>query len=250
VDGYGPETYGDAIADLYDDWTADRGVHGPGPTEAAARFLAGLAEGGTALELGIGTGRVALPLAGYGVAVQGVDASERMLAQLRAKPGGADLPVTLGDFADVGVPGTFDLVYVVASTLYALPQQETQLRCLGNAAAHLNPGGRLVVEAFVPDVGRFDRGQRLEVREVGAAHVRLDATRHDPVAQTLSSQQLVVTATGTRLVPAYLRYVWPSELDLMCRLAGLRLAERLGGWDRRPYTGSGLHVSVYSPAPG
>jgi SAM-dependent methyltransferase len=248
MDGYRQETYGDAIADLYDGWVTTGGRHGEGPTEAAVRFLAGLAPGGTALELGVGTGRVALPLAGHGLAVHGVDASEQMLARLRAKPGGADLPVTLGDFADVPVAGTFDLIYVVASTFYGLPDQETQLRCLRGVAAHLTPAGRLVIEAFVPDLTLYEGGGRLTVRDVGTAHVRLEAVRHDPVAQTVSSQQLVVSPTGTRFVPTHLRYAWPSELDLMCRLVGLRLAERLGGWERQPYTGSGMHVSVYAPA--
>src|SRR6266511_3017464 len=154
-----PRTYGDAIADVYDEWTGG----GPyGAADATVDFLARLAgEGGTALELGIGTGRIAIPLAARGVAVTGVDASARMIEKLRAKPGGADLPVTMGDMAQVPVEGSFDRVYVVASTLYCLTDQDSQLECLARAAARLRPGGHLVVEAFVPDPTRFDRGQRV-----------------------------------------------------------------------------------------
>jgi SAM-dependent methyltransferase len=197
-DNLPPHAYGDAIADVYDELT-DAGAYGPG-TQAAVDFLARLAgAAGTALELGIGTGRVALPLAARGVAVTGIDASARMVAQLRAKPGGADLPVTVGDMAEVVVPGPFDLVYVVASTLYCLPDQNRQLTCLSNAAGRLRPGGHLVVEAFVPDPTRFERGQRVEARAVTADGVRLDVARHDPLTQTVFSQQVAITADGIRL---------------------------------------------------
>jgi hypothetical protein len=133
--------------------------------------------------------------------------------------------------------------------LYGLTDQQTQLRCLTNACRRLALGGRLLVEAFVPDPSRFDRGQRVEARKVDADGVRLDVTRHDPVTQTLVSQQIAVTAEGIRLCPVRLRYIWPAELDLMARLAGLRLVRRTGGWRGEPFTaGSGSHVSVYQAA--
>jgi SAM-dependent methyltransferase len=177
--------------------------------------------------------------------VTGVEASARIVEQLRTKPGGADLPVILADMAQLPVTDSFDLVYVLASTLYCLTEQETQVRALGLAAARLRPGGWLVVEAFVPDPGRFDRGQRVEARAVDTDAVRLDIARHDPAAQTVSSQQVAITAGGIRLCPVRLRYIWPTELDLMARLAGLRLAQRHGGWRGEPYTATGSHVSVY-----
>jgi SAM-dependent methyltransferase len=242
VDGYRQETYGDAFADVYDDWLT---ISGP-TTGPAVEFLAGLAGGGSALELGVGTGRIALPLAARGVAVHGVDASPRMLEKLRGKPGGAQLPVTLGDFAEVPVPGEFDLVYVVASTLYCLSNQDTQVHCVRNAAARLRRGARLVVEGFVPDPARFNQHQRVEARGVDLDRVRIDVARHDPVRQTVISQQVVVDAGGARLYPTVVRYIWPAELDLMCRLAGLRLEGRYGGWSQEPFTAaSATHVSVY-----
>ncbi len=240
-----PHTYGDAIAETYDE-LINTGAYGK-DTETAVDFLTRLAgEAGTALELGIGTGRVALPLAARGVAVTGIDASARMVAQLRAKPGGGHLAVTVGDMAEVAVPGPFDLVYVVASTLYCLPDQNRQLTCLGNAAGRLRPGGHLVVEAFVPDPTRFDRGQRVEARAITTDGVRLDVARHDPLTQTVFSQQVAITGDGIRLYPAQLRYIWPAELDLMAQLAGLRLVERTGGWRGEPFTAmSTSHVSLY-----
>jgi SAM-dependent methyltransferase len=243
-----PPTYGDAIAEVYDEWI-DGGVYGdPDP---AVDVLAGLAgAGGAALELGIGTGRIAIPLAARGVAVTGVDASARMVERLRAKPGGADLPVVVGDMAQVPVEGSFDLVYVVASTLYCLTDQDSQIQCLARVAKRLRPGGHLVVEAFVPDQTRFDRGQRVEARAVDADSVRLDVARHDPVAQTVFAQQIAITADGIRLYPVYVRYIWPAELDLMVRLAGLTLVRRDGGWRGEPYTAAGgSHVSIYQTPP-
>lgn len=204
-----PHSYGDAIADVYDEWIGDGRY---GSADPAVDVLAGLAgPGGTALELGVGTGRIAIPLAGRGIAVTGVEASQRMVEHLRAKPGGADLPVIVGDMAQVAVAGSFDLVYIVASTLYCLTDQDSQLQCLTRAAARLRPGGHLVVEAFVPDPTRFDRGQRVEARAVDADSVRLDVARHDPAAQTVFAQQIAITADGIRLCPVHLRYICPPS---------------------------------------
>jgi SAM-dependent methyltransferase len=194
-------------------------------------------------------GRVALPLANQGIAVHGIEASPRMLERLRAKPGGTDLPVTLGNMAEVTVPGPFTVVYVVASTLFCLPDQDTQVHCVRNAADRLSPGGRFVVEAFVPDPARFNHHQRVDARGLDLHHVRLDVARHDPVQQTVTSQQVVIDERGVRLYPTVVRYIWPAELDLMGRLAGLRLEDRFGGWDREPFTAaSPAHVSVYRAA--
>jgi SAM-dependent methyltransferase len=245
-DGYGPATYGEHIAEVYDRWA---GV--PTDTDATVAFLAALAGGGPALELGIGTGRVALPLAARGVEVRGVDASPAMVARLRAKPGGDAIPVHLGDFADVGAagvgaPGPLALVYVVFNTLFALLDQDAQVRCFAGVAARLRPGGRFVVEAFVPDLGRFDRGQRTSVIDLDAGMVLLDASVHDPVTQRVRAQHAVVGERGIKLYPVQLRYAWPAELDLMARLAGLALEARHGGWTGEPFTAaSGRHVSVY-----
>jgi hypothetical protein len=169
-----------------------------------------------------------------------------MVARLRAKPGGADIPVTMGDFADVGVEGSFSLIFVAFNTLFALLTQNDQLRCFANAAAHLADGGRFVIEAFVPDLARFDRGQRVGVSAVDIDRVDFEVSRHDAVNQRVDSQHVFVTGEGIRLAPVRLRYAFPSELDLMARLAGLELQERWGGWSGESFTNSSTdHVSVY-----
>ncbi len=199
------------------------------------------------LELAIGTGRLALPLVERGLEVHGIDASERMVEKLRAKPGGDAIPVTMGDFADVGVEGEYRLIFIAFNTLFALLTQDDQLRCFANAAEHLTDDGLFVVEAFRPDLGRFDRGQRTNVFRVDAEQVMLDASRHDPLEQRVDSQHIVITEAGTKLYPVSIRYAFPSELDLMARLAGLELRERWGSWKREPFTAdSNRHVSVYA----
>jgi SAM-dependent methyltransferase len=221
----------------------------PLDTEAAVAFLAELAGSGPVLELAIGTGRVALPLAERGVDVRGIDASEEMVARLRSKPGGASIPITFGDFADVAVEGLHTLVYVVFNTLFALQTQEAQIRCFENVAAHLADEGVFVVEAFVPDLTRFDRQQRVDANRVGLEDVWLDVARHHPEEQRVESQHVRLSEQGVRFYPVQIRYAYPSELDLMARLADLRLRERLGGWKREPYSGpTGTCVSVYERA--
>lgn len=243
---YRPETYGEKIADQYDD------MHGgavlpTGGIEDAVAFLAELAGDGPALELGIGTGRIALPLAAAGVDVQGLDASPAMVARMRAKPGGDDISVTMGDFADVAVDGSYALVYVVFNTFFAVLSQDDQLRCFANIAERLVPGGAFVMEAFVPDLSRFNREQRVEARRVEVERVFLDVSCHDAATQTVHSQHIQLHADGrVELRPVNLRYAWPSELDLMARLAGLQRRDRFADWNRTPFTSaSGFHISVY-----
>jgi SAM-dependent methyltransferase len=244
MEGYRPETYGDRIADVYDALMTVL----PDPADCADR-LAELAGPGPALELGIGTGRVALPLASRGVEVHGIDASEAMVERLRAKPGGDAITVTFGDFADVPVEGSYPLVYVVFNTFFSLLTQEDQVRCFAAVAGHLALGGAFVVTGFVPDQTLHPGGQSVRTVQLGLDQVRLDAALHDPVAQRVDFQHVVLSGGGIRLYPGAVRYAWPSELDLMARLAGLRLRERWGGWRREPFDrASGGHVSVYEHA--
>jgi SAM-dependent methyltransferase len=245
--GYGSETFGERMADVYDEWTGSRIAEAK--TLESVEVLADLAAGGTVLELAIGTGRVALPLAARGLSVHGIDASEAMVAKLREKPDGDIIPVTIGDFADVGVDGRFDLIFVVFNTLFNLTSQEDQVRCFHNVARHLTAGGVFVVEAFVPDIAGFVDGQAVRAEQVTADSAVLEASLHDPVAQTVLYQYIVITQDGVRLYPVPMRYAWPSEVDLMARLAGLELRGRWGGWDRSPFTASSSgHVSVYARA--
>jgi SAM-dependent methyltransferase len=238
-----PAFYGDRWASVYDD---HHGGFDPGP---AVDLLAGLADGGRVLELAIGTGRVALPLARRGVSVEGVDASEAMVGRLRAKPGGESIPVTIGDMAEVGVSGPFRLVYLVFNTLFGLLSQARQAECFRSVARVLDPGGMFVIECFVPDLTRFDRGQRVQTLAVTEDSALFELSRHDAVRQRVTTQIVTLDEDGMHLRPVAIRYSWPSELDLMAGQAGLRLAERYGGWDRRPFDSvSGGHVSVYQRA--
>jgi SAM-dependent methyltransferase len=245
MEGYRPETYGDRIAEVYDAMTAGL----PDPADCVDR-LAELAGPGPALELGIGTGRVALPLAARGVQVHGIDASAAMVERLRAKPGGEAVPVRLGDFAGVPVEGSYRLVYVVFNTFFSLLTQDDQARCFAEVAGHLAPGGVFVVEVFVPDPAFHSGGQSVRTRHLGLDLVRLDLTLHDPVTQRVDFQNVLLAEGGVRLLPGSIRYAWPAELDLMARLAGLRLRDRWGGWRRQPFTAStsDLYVSVYEHA--
>lgn len=238
-----PEFYGDRWAGVYDD------RFGALDTGPAVDFLAGLAGTGRVLELAIGTGRVALPLAQRGVSVEGVDASAEMVARMRAKPGGDSIPVTIGDMAEVAVAGSFELVYLVFNSLFALLSQERQADCFRRAASLLEPEGSFVVECFVPDQTRFDRDQRVQATAVDEDSVTFELARHDPVQQRVTVQVVTIDGAGVRLRPVAVRYSWPAELDLMAGQAGLALAERYGSWDRRPFdSASGRHVSVYRRA--
>jgi len=244
VQDYDASTYGENIAEVYDEWYAK---YARASTDSVVEFLAALAGKGPVLELAIGTGRVALPLAARGLEVHGIDASPAMVAKLRAKPGGDRIPVTIGDFADVGVAGEYSLIFVVFNTIFALLTQEDQIRCFRNVAGHLSNNGSFVVEAFVPDLQRFDRNQRFALEGIDPDQVRLEASQHDPASQSVVSRHIVVSEQGVKFYPLKIRYAWPSELDLIARLAGLQLRERWGGWRREPFNAfSASHVSVYA----
>lgn len=241
---YDETTYGERIAESY-----DTRPEIPKDTDDTVAFLAELAGTGPVLELGIGTGRVALPLANRGLVVHGIDASPSMVDKLRQKAGGGAIPVTMGNFAQVAVEGRFSLVFVAFNTFFALLSQEDQVRCFTNVASHLLPTGAFVIEAFVPDLSRFDRGQRLDAIRVDPDEVIIDASRLELGTQSIRAQHIHLRDGIVTLYPVQLRYAWPSELDLMARLAGMRLRERWAGWRREPFTAqSSKHVSVYELA--
>jgi len=219
-----------------------------GDEEAAVDFLAALAGSGPALELAIGTGRIALPLAARGVRVDGIDISPAMVAQLHARPGGDQIAVTMGDLVDVPVPGTYRLIYVVWNSLFNVLTQDDQVRCFENVASHLEGDGSFVIEAGSPAfLYQLRDHQYVEAEGVEVDEVRLDVLRHDPATQMLDESHVFLSREGVRLNPVVQRYAWPSELDLMARIAGLRLKERWDDWNRRPYTATGSTVvSVYA----
>jgi Methyltransferase domain len=236
------ESYFDeGVAARYDETIGSWGD--PEVVESAVDFLAAFAGGGAALELGIGTGRIALPLAARGVPVHGIDLSEAMVARLRAKPGGDAIPVTIGDFATTRVEGTFSLVYVVFNTIMNLRTQEAQVACFENAASHLERDGLFVVEIMLPALQRLPRGETFLPFAVSAEHFGFD--EYDVVRQKLTSHHYYPGEDEHATFPG--RYAWPSELDLMARLAGMTRRERWSGWRREPFTAdSTKHVSVWA----
>ncbi len=227
-DGY----FGEQVAAAYDEESAE--MFEPRAVDAAVDVLAGLAGGGRALELGIGTGRIALPLARRGVPVHGIDLSRAMVARLRAKPGGAQIDVTIGDFATARAEGTFTLAYLVFNTIMNLTTQQAQVACFANAAAHLEPGGCFVIEVGVPELRRLPPGQTVLPWQVTPARWAFDI--YDPATQAMSSNYLTVEGGRGEYRSIPFRYVWPSELDLMAQLAGMTLRERWSGWSREPFT--------------
>ncbi|GAB3313088.1 class I SAM-dependent methyltransferase [Geodermatophilus aquaeductus] len=230
------------VAEHYDESSAE--MFDPAVVGPAVDLLAELADGGAALELGIGTGRLALPLSERGVPVHGIDLSPDMVARLRAKPGGARIPVRIGDFARTRVEGTFAVVYLVFNTVMNLTSQEDQVACFANAAGHLRPGGRFVVEVGVPDLQRLPPGER--ARPFALSPTRLGFDEYDVARQGLVSHHYTVTDGRLEVVSVPFRYVWPAELDLMARLAGLVSEDRWEDWRRRPFAGdSRAHVSVW-----
>jgi SAM-dependent methyltransferase len=235
--------FGEDIAAGYDESSA--AMFDPAVLDPTVDLLADLAGDGAALELAIGTGRVALPLAARGVPVSGIDLSPAMVARLRAKQGAERIDVTIGDIATTRVEGSFRLVYLVFNTIGNLFTQDRQVACFANAAAHLEPGGCFVIEVVVPDLRRLPPGEDARVFSHAPGYVGYDRYT-DLVAQQAVSHHFLAAAPGVREFRTPFRYVWPSELDLMARLAGMSRRDRWAGWDRSPFTGdSTTHVSVW-----
>jgi SAM-dependent methyltransferase len=234
--------FGEPVATRYDESSAD--MFEPAVVDPVVDFLAGLAGDGAALELGIGTGRIALPLSRRGVRVHGIDLSEAMVARLRAKPGAEPIGVTIGDFATTTVDGRFSVAYLVFNTIQNLTSQEEQVACFQNVAAHLEPGGCFVIETGVPNLRRLPPGETVRAFAVTPAYLGFD--EFDVAAQGLISHHYTLADGTFELNSVPFRYVWPSELDLMARIAGMRLRERWSGWQREPFTSdSTKHVSVW-----
>jgi SAM-dependent methyltransferase len=238
-----PEIYFDErIAAGYDATSAD--MYEPEVLDPAVNFLADLAGTGAALEFGVGTGRIAVPLSQRGFPVHGIDISSAMVARLQAKPGADDIGVTIGDFATTKVPRPFTLVYLVYNTISNLTTQEEQSECFRNAAAHLEPGGHFVIEVVVPDLQRLPPGETVRAFKVTPTHLGFDQI--DVATQTSISHHYFMVDGRLETFSSPFRYVWPSELDLMARLAGMTLRERWSDWNRQPFTSdSRSHVSVW-----
>jgi SAM-dependent methyltransferase len=239
---YKNSTYGDQIAEVYDEFYAE---YDP----VSIELLAELAGSGFALELGIGTGRIALPLIEKGIKVQGIDASEAMLSKLRSKPHGSEIEVHTGSFADFKVDKSFQLIYVVFNTFFNLQTQEEQVRCFKAVREHLSADGKFLMEVFIPDPCRFVDHQTVRTIGLEEERVRLEISQIDPIAQQVTSQHTLISKDEIRFHPVKLRYAWPSELDLMAQLAGLTLRHRWGSWSQDELgKHSKMHVSVYGLA--
>ena len=234
--------FGERVAARYDETSAE--MFDPEVVEPAVEFLAASANGGRVLELGIGTGRIALPLAARGVPVHGIELSESMAARLREKPGGAHIGVAIGDFATTTVEGSFSLAYLVFNTIMNLTTQETQVACFRNVATHLEPGGCFVIEVMIPELQRLPPGDTFRVFYCSDDYWGID--EYDVANQGLVSHHVENVDGKFQRVSMPFRYVWPAELDLMAQLAGMTLRERWSGWDREPFTNeSRQHISVW-----
>jgi SAM-dependent methyltransferase len=234
--------FGERVAERYDESSPE--MFDPAVVEPAVDFLADLAGEGAALELGIGTGRIALPLSRRGIPVHGIDLSEAMVARLRAKPGGDAIPVAIGDFATTTVEWTFTVAYLVFNTINNLTTQEEQVACFQNVAAHLEPDGCFVIEVGIPQLQRLPPGETFRPFDVSPNHLGFD--EYDIASQGLISHHYSLVDGVWEAASTPFRYVWPAELDLMARLAGMRLRERWSGWKREPFTSeSRKHVSVW-----
>ena len=237
-DGY----FDERVAARYDESAAD--MFDAAVVDPAVELLVELAGSGRALELGIGTGRIALPLAQRGVPVHGIELSKAMVARLRAKPGGEDIGVTIGDFATTTVDGTFSVAYLVFNTIMNLTTQTAQVACFRNVAAHLEPGGCFVIEVGVPELQRLPPGETIRAFHVSETRWGLD--EYDVATQGLTSHHFEIVDERLERLSIPFRYAWPSELDLMAELAGMRLRERWSGWKREPFTSdSDKHVSIW-----
>ncbi len=237
--------FDERIAKGYDALWAN--LFDPAVVDPAVNFLAELAGEGAALELGIGTGRIALPLSQRGVRVHGIELSPAMVAQLQAKPGTDDIGVTIGDFAATRVAGTFKLAYLVRNTITNLTTQDEQVECFRNVAAHLEPGGCFVIEVYIPELQRLPPGETIHAFTVTPTHLGFE--EYDVATQIAFSHHYWVIDGQLETFSSPHRYVWPSELDLMARLAGMTLRERWSDWNREPFTSdSRNHVSVWEKA--
>jgi SAM-dependent methyltransferase len=235
--------FSERIADRYDESAADQ--FEPGVVDPAVDFLVELASNRQTLELGIGTGRIALPLARRGVSVHGIDLSQAMVRRLRAKPGGEQIGVTIGDFSTASAPGVYRLAYLVFNTIMNLTTQAAQVACFKNVARHLEPGGSFVVEVVVPDLQRLPPG--VTIRGYKKSDTRWGFDEYDVASQSLISHHFELVDGRVERFSAPFRCVWPSELDLMAEMAGMRLSGRWAGWKREPFTAeSGKHVSVWT----
>ena len=242
-DGY----FGERVAESYDETAAE--TFDPSVVEPALDFLAELAAGGRALELGSGTGRIALPLAARGVEVHGIELSRAMTARLHAKPGGERIQVTIGDFSTARAEGTFRLAFLLRNTIMNLTTQAAQVACFRNVAEHLEPGGLFVIEVVVPGLQRLPPGETFQVFAVSDRHWGID--EYDVASQGLISHHLRIVRGQLDRQSIPFRYVWPAELDLMAQLAGLELRERWAGWKREPFTSETReHVSVWAKVEG
>jgi SAM-dependent methyltransferase len=243
-----PENYfDDRIAERYDTYWPE--IHDPAVVDPAVQFLAHLAGQGAALELGIGTGRIAFPLRRRGVPVHGIELSLPMVERLRAQPDGGDIDITIGDMATTRVEGAFTLAYLLRNTIMNLTTQAEQAACFANAAAHLERGGYFVVEVMVPELRRLPPGEAVRVFTATPTHLGFDEYT-DFAAQRSHSHHCWLMDGRLEMFSAPFRYVWPSELDLMAQLAGMTLRERWSGWDRAPFTSeSTSHVSVWQKVP-
>ena len=236
-DGY----FGKDVAATYDD---DRAIFRPEVIDPVVDFLYGLAGSGPALEFGIGTGRIAIPLAQRGIEVCGIDLSKAMIDKLREKPAAATLHSEVGDFATTRMDRSFSLVYLIFNTISNLTTQEAQVACFRNAAAHLQPGGTFVIELFIPRLQWLPPGETRLAFDVSERHWGID--EYEVATQSLTSHHVVFTGDRTRRMSIPFRYVWPAELDLMAQLAGMKLKARWGGWNKEPFTrDSTSHVSVW-----
>jgi len=234
--------FNERIASAYD--ATSRDMYDPAVLEPTVDFLATLAGDGAALELGIGTGRVALPLSARGVEVHGIDISAPMVERLRAKPGAENIDVTIGDFATTKVDHTFRLAYLVFNTITNLTTQDEQVACFENVAAHLEPGGCFVIEVHIPELQRLPPGETVRPFRVTPTHLGFD--EFHLAEQILYSHHYFPVGDKLEVFSAPYRYVWPAELDLMARIAGMRWRERWAEWDRSPFTGeSRKHISVW-----
>lgn len=237
LDGFDAATFGEIYADEYDE------QHDPGTTESAVALLTELAGDRSTLELAIGTGRIAIPMAEQGIQISGLDGSPEMLAKLEEKKGSLSIPTTVADMSDYKMSDTFGFAFLIFNTFYNLTSQQAQVNCFRATADHLESGGHFLVEMFVPD---FDFFSGIRLRDLDMNSMVLEGAKHDPVTQTVEFQRATLKDGGISLRPLAMRYAWPSEIDLMAKLAGLELESRWSDWNKSPFTAdSKMHVSLY-----